>query len=451
MLRAKLYLKNYHIHSNPTKIFCGIFISASEYLHLTNFYAMNLKLRCVVCEKIYGPEVMYACPACGVEGILDVLYDYEQIQKSFRPEILAKRPQDISRYKELLPINETQQLPSTKIGWTPIFAATKLAATLGVARFYIKDEGRNPTASFKDRASAIGVAKAQELGFADIACASTGNAASSLAGAAAAVGLRSTIFVPENAPEPKVMQLLIFGARVVRVKKPASGISAYEAAYDLCSQACERYGWYNRNCAINAYLVEGKKTCGLEIAEQMQTNLPDWVVVSVGDGCTIAGIGKGLAEMQRLGWIDKRPRLLGVQAEGAAPIAKTFFEGGELVPARGDSIAESIAVSQPRNWRKAIHAIRESNGTMIVVTDEEILQAQQITARLGGVFGEPAGVAGIAGLKKAVASGVIPSAATVLVVVTGSGLKDISAVRRTVTMPELIDADLEKLVHYLKN
>jgi threonine synthase len=394
---------------------------------------------------------LYTCPTCGPEGILDVIYDYESIQKIFRPALLANRPHDISRYQELLPIIETQQLPHTKIGWTPIFEAAKLASTLGVARLYIKDEGRNPTASFKDRASAIGVAKAQELGFTDIACASTGNAASSLAGAAAAVGLRSTIFVPENAPEPKVMQLLIFGSRVVRVKKPASGVTAYEAAYDLCTQACERYGWYNRNCAINAYLVEGKKTCGLEIAEQMQTQMPDWVVVSVGDGCTIAGVGKGLREMQRLDWIEKSPRLLGVQAEGAAPIAKTFFEGGELVPARGDSIAESIAVSKPRNWRKAIHAIRESNGTMIVVTDEEILQAQQLAARLGGVFGEPAGVAGIAGLKKAIASGVIPNSASVLVVVTGSGLKDISAVRRTVTMPEPIAADVDVLERYLEN
>lgn len=410
---------------------------------------MNCKLRCVVCGKSYGPEVRYTCPTCGPEGILDVLYDYEQIKKSLRPEVLAQRPQDIGRYKELLPINATQRLPSTKIGWTPIFEATKLAATLGVARLYVKDEGRNPTASFKDRASAVGVAKAQELGFTDIACASTGNAASSLAGAAAAVGLRSTIFVPENAPEPKVMQLLIFGARVVRVKKPAAGITAYEAAYDLCTQACERYGWYNRNCAINAYLVEGKKTCGLEIAEQMQTQMPDWVVVSVGDGCTIAGVGKGLAEMHRLGWIDRVPKLLGVQAAGAAPIAKTFFEGGELAPARGDSIAESIAVSKPRNWRKAIHAIRASNGTMIVVTDEEILQAQQLAARLGGVFGEPAGVAGIAGLKNAVASGVISSSSAVLAVITGSGLKDISAVRRTVSMPEPIEGEMASLENFL--
>ncbi|MGH7596860.1 MAG: threonine synthase [bacterium] len=412
--------------------------------------SMVLGLQCVICEKSYSPEVLYTCPTCGSDGILDVLYKYESVPKTFRPETLASRPHDIRRYEELLPIRGTEQLPPTKIGWTPIIEAAQLAALSGVKRLYLKDEGRNPTASFKDRASAIGVAKAKELGFSDVACASTGNAASSLAGAAAAVGLRSTIFVPENAPEPKVMQLLIFGARVVRVKKPSSGITAYEAAYDLCTQACERYGWYNRNCAINAYLVEGKKTAGLEIAEQMRFDLPDWVVVSVGDGCTIAGVGKGLAEMQRLGWIERQPRLLGVQAEGAAPIAKTFFAGGELAPDRGESLAESIAVSKPRNWRKAINAIRDSQGTMITVSDEEILQAQSLTARLGGVFGEPAGVAGIAGLKKAVAAGVISNSAPVLAVITGSGLKDVQVVRRTVKMPEPIEADMEGLDRYLK-
>jgi threonine synthase len=408
-------------------------------------------LRCVVCGKTYGTEILYTCPACGPEGILDVLYDYDRVQNTFSPNALSNRPYDIRRYEELLPINGTEQFPSVRIGWTPVFEVQKLAAALGIARLLIKDESRNPTASFKDRASAIGVVKAKELGFKDIACASTGNAASSLAGMAANLGLRSTIFVPENAPEPKLAQLLIFGARVVRVKKPASGISAYEAAYDLCTQACVRYGWYNRNCAINAYLVEGKKTAGLEIAEQMRTHLPDWVVVSVGDGCTIAGVGKGMAEMQRLGWIEQSPRLLGVQAEGAAPIAKTFFEGGELVPARGESLAESIAVSKPRNWRKAIKAIRESQGTMITVTDEEILHAQQMTARLAGVFGEPAGVAGIAGIKKAVATGLISPSAIALVVVTGSGLKDIQAVRRTITMPEPIVGDMETLDRYLKH
>lgn len=412
---------------------------------------MVLGLQCVICEKIYSLEVLYTCPACGSDGILDVLYDYKSVRKTFRPETLALRPHDIRRYEELLPIRGTEQLPPTKIGWTPIIEAKQLATLIGVTRLYLKDEGRNPTASFKDRASAIGVAKAGEFKFSDIACASTGNAASSLAGAAAAVGLRSTIFVPENAPEPKVMQLLIFGARVVRVKKPASAITAYEAAYDLCTQACERYGWYNRNCAINAYLVEGKKTAGLEIAEQMRTDMPDWVVVSVGDGCTIAGVGKGLAEMQRLGWIERQPRLLGVQAEGAAPIAKNFFEGGELVPDRGESLAESIAVSKPRNWRKAIKAIRDSQGTMITVSDEEILQAQSLTARLGGVFGEPAGVAGIAGLKKAVTTGVIPNSASVLAVITGSGLKDVQAVLRTIAMPEPIEADMERLDRYLSH
>src|SRR5689334_7620089 len=208
-----------------------------------------------------------------------------------------------------------------------------------------RSDGRNPTNSFKDRASSVGVLKAMEFGFGTIACASTGNAASSLAGLAAAAGLKSVIFVPERAPEPKVTQLLIFGARVLRVR------GTYEQAFDLCRQACQAFGWYSRNSGTNPFLVEGKKTAGLEIAEQCRAQMPDWVVVSVGDGCTIGGIGKGLRQMKELGFIDRMPRLLGVQAEGARPIVEAFHSGAALVPSAAETVADSIAVGTPRNWR----------------------------------------------------------------------------------------------------
>ncbi len=409
-----------------------------------------IALRCVICEKTYGTDVLYTCPSCGPAGILDVVYDYAGIKDSFRPEQLTGRPRDIRRYAELLPIESPEKLPPVPVGWTPVLEAPRLAGAVGVARLFLKDDTRNPTASFKDRASAVGVAKAIEFGFSNIACASTGNAASSLAGMAAAAGLRATIFIPETAPEPKVTQLLVFGATVVRVRPKADEEgAAYEAAYDLCAQACQRYEWYNRSAAVNPYLVEGKKTAGLEIAEQMRRRMPDWVVVSVGDGCTIAGIAKGLAEMVRLGWIDRTPRLLGVQAEGAAPILKAFRQGGDLEPVAAHTIADSIAVGTPRNWRKALQAIRESKGTMVAVSDEEILQAQQMTARLGGVFGEPAGVAGVAGLKKAIETEQIEREATVLAVITGSGLKDIKSVARACPIPEAIEGELSVLERYL--
>lgn len=196
-------------------------------------------------------------------------------------------------------------------------------------------------------------------------------------------------------------QLLIFGATVLRV------LGTYEQAFDLCKVACEKYGWYNRNSGSNPFLVEGKKTAGLEISEQLGGSLPDWVVVSVGDGCTIGGIGKGLQEMKRLGVTDRVPRLLGVQAEGARPIVDAFISGKDLVPSDVNTLADSIAVGTPRNWRRALKQIRLSSGEMIAVSDDEILEAMRTTARTGAVFGEPAGVTGVAGLKKAIQKGIV--------------------------------------------
>ncbi len=326
-----------------------------------------------------------------------------------------------------------------------MYDVPRLAQAIGISKLFLKDDGRNPTNSFKDRASSVGVMKAQEFGFTTIACASTGNAASSLAGMSASVGLRSFIFVPQRAPEPKVTQLLIFGATVIRVK------GTYEQAFDLCREACEKFGWYNRNSGMNPFLVEGKKTAGLEIGEQFGFAIPDWVVVSVGDGCTIGGIGKGLDEMKRLGFINRVPRLLGVQAEGSKPLMDAFFSGKDLVPSQPDTIADSIAVGTPRNWRRAIQQIKISNGTMIAVSDEEILEAMRLTARLGGVFGEPAGVAGIAGLKKAIAQGITKPDESAVAVITGNGLKDIASAKKAVGQTIDIEPKLSTLEQNLKN
>jgi threonine synthase len=309
-----------------------------------------------------------------------------------------------------------------------------------VREILLKDDGRNPTGSFKDRASSVGVMKAQEFGFASVACASTGNAASSLAGLCAAVGLRSFIFLPARAPEPKTTQLLIFGATVLKVE------GTYEQAFELCRDACARFGWYNRNSGTNPFLVEGKKTAGLEIAEQCRDSMPDWVVVPVGDGCTIGGIGKGLQEMKTLGIIDRVPKLLGVQAEGADPIYRAFVSGAEMVPSEARTVADSIAVGHPRNWRRAIKQVHASSGNMITVSDDEILEAMRMTARLGGVFGEPAGVAAIAGLKKAARSGLVARNERVLVMITGNGLKDIQTAQQAAGEAHSIEPTLEALL-----
>jgi threonine synthase len=402
-------------------------------------------LRCLVCGTAYEHGNLLTCPKCGIQGILDVKYDYDRAGQALTPSALSSRPLDHWRYRELLPISPGSHVPHLQVGWTPVYDVPRLAAVVGIKKLFLKDDGRNPTSSFKDRASSVGVVKAQEFGFNTIACASTGNAASSLAGMAAACGLRSVIFLPQRAPEPKVIQLLIFGATVVRVK------GTYENAFDLCREACRKFGWYDRNGGTNPFLVEGKKTAGLEIAEQFGPAIPDWVVVSVGDGCTIAGVGKGLEEMKRLGFIDRVPRLLGVQAEGARPMLNAFRSGKDLTPTAAETIADSIAVGTPRNWRRAIQQIKASHGDMIAVTDDQILDAMRLTAMLGGVFGEPAGVAGVAGLKKAIDDGIVPRNESAVVVITGNGLKDIQSAKRAAGEALEIEPDFQVLEKQLSD
>ena len=392
-------------------------------------------LRCVMCGKSYSTRVPYTCPECGITGILDVQYDYAAIARRLTRRRLALRPHNHWRYAELLPVSDIKAVPPLAVGWTPVYLSHPLGRHLGIATVYLKDDGRNPTGSLKDRASSLGVTKAREKRGRIIACASTGNAASSLAGMAAAAGLRSVIFVPQRAPEPKVVQLLMFGATVLRVN------GSYEQAYDLCKQSCERWGWYNRNCAINPYLVEGKKTVGLEICEQLDWHTPEWVAMSVGDGCTVAGAWKAFREMKILGLIARTPRMLGVQAAGAAPVTEAFRSGQAMQPVQPQTVADSIAVGVPRNWKKAVLAIQESGGTMINVSDDEILDAMRYTGRLAGVFAEPAAATAVAGLQRARKEGIVSSRASVLAVITGNGLKDVRAAQAAVAAPFEVSPD----------
>jgi threonine synthase len=254
------------------------------------------------------------------------------------------------------------------------------------------------------------------------------------------MGMKSFIFVPERAPEAKLAQLLVFGANVLKVK------GTYEQAYDFCQAACEKFGWYNRNCAVNPYLVEGKKTAGLEIGEQVGLAMPDWVVFSVGDGCTLAGGWKGIREMHQVGVATRLPRMLGVQAAGAAPITAAWEKKVEAItPVEANTLADSIAVGTPRNWRKALRAIRESNGAMVNVEDEAILEAMRRSARLAAVFAEPAGAAGLAGLARAVEKGLVGRNETALVVVTGNGLKDVKGAMQAGGAPIELAPDLGAL------
>lgn len=356
-----------------------------------------------------------------------------RVAKSMTRASLENRPLNHWRYHELLPIEPNEEAFAWPVGWTPIMDTSRLAAWAGCRRFRVKDDGRNPTSSFKDRASSVGVLHAMQAKATRIACASTGNAASSLAGYAAMAGIPSTIFVPQRAPEPKVAQLLIYGADVRRVR------GTYAQAYDLCSAECAKNGWYNRNCAINPYLVEGKKTCGLEIAEQTAGREPDWVAISVGDGCTVAGVAKGLLQMKELGIIGRVPRVLGVQAAGMDPVARAFETGELPKDFSGQTLADSIDVPVPRNWRKAIKFVKATTGAMVRVSDEEITEAMKAAGRLAGVFAEPAAAASIAGVKRAVADGLIGKGDDVLAVVTGNGLKDIKTAMAIAGQPTEVE------------
>lgn len=396
----------------------------------------------MLCGAEYATgDVEYVCPKHGNEGILDVIYDYDAIRRHLSKEKLAdNRDYSIWRYADLLPIADQQWIPNLQIGWTPLYPVPRLRAKMGLAHLYIKDDGRNPTASFKDRASAVGIVKARERGKDIMTAASTGNAASSLAGLAASVGLTTYIFVPERAPQAKVAQLLIFGANVIMVR------GTYDQAFDLCLQASAQYGWYSRNTAYNPYLSEGKKTAALEICEQLTWQPPDKVFVAVGDGCIIGGLWKGFKDLYALGFIERLPQLIGVQAEGSAVLVKAWQEKTEAItPIVPNTIADSISVGMPRDAVKALRAVRQSGGQFVAVSDEEILEAMRILGRNAGVFAEPAGATGFAGLCKLLQQGQIDPEERIVVLVTGNGLKDVQSAIQAVGKPYTIEPTMEAL------
>ena len=395
--------------------------------------------KCVKCGKLYEATPNLTNCSCG--GILDIVYDYDYIKANLTKEKLAaRRDNSMWRYRELLPVEEDTPNTPLRVGWSPLYEADRLAKQLGIKKLYVKDDGINPTASLKDRASAMAVAKAREAGAEVIACSSTGNAASSLAGNAAAAGLKTYIFVPSRAPKGKVAQLMTFGATVISVQ------GSYEDTFELSKAAIDRWGWYNRNAAINPYLSEGKKTVALEIMEQLDWQVPDYIAISVGDGCTIAGLWKGLKDLYAIGFIDRLPRLISAQAEGCCPLNRAIETGEPWRPMEENTLADSIAVGVPRNADKALMAIRESNGVTVNVSDEEIMAAQKLLGRTCGVFGEPAGVTGAAGLKKLCEEGRIESDATVVSVVTGNGLKDVANAIKSCGEPISIPSDMDLLL-----
>jgi threonine synthase len=395
--------------------------------------------QCVECACSFSvSEIEYVCPACN--GNLDVLYDYERIGKQLsKVALAADRNFTIWRYRPLLPIEDSSPAPPLTVGWTPIYDCPRLASEFGVKQLLIKDDGRNPTASFKDRPSAMAVVKAREAGARVITTASSGNAGSALAGMCASVGMESVIFVPTYAPAAKIAQLQIYGSKVVLVE------GSYDEAFDLCLEAGWRYGWYQRSTGYNPFMAEGKKTAALEIGEQLNWEVPDKVFVGVGDGNIIAGLWKGFNDLHRLGLIDRLPQMIGVQAEGASAIVDAVNGDGVVRPGPTHTIADSINVGKPNDATKAIRAIRDSVGYGVKVSDDEIIAAIGRLARSTGVFVEPAGAAPFAGFVKQCESGAIKPDERALLMLTGNGLKDIETARRAVGEPLRIKPDIEEL------
>lgn len=393
--------------------------------------------KCVECgnEHRVG-DIEYVCASCG--GNLDVVYDYDRIRAQISPASLAGDGNlTMWRYRALLPIDESSLVPPLTVGWTPVYNCAQIADRYAVGQLLIKDDGRNPTASFKDRPSALAVAKAKEAAARIITTASSGNAGSALAGMCASVGMESVIFVPASAPEPKIAQLQIYGAVVVLVE------GSYDQAYDLCIEASRRCGWYQRSTGYNPFTREGKKTAALEIAEQLSWNVPDTVIVPVGDGNIISGLWKGFNDLQQIGFIDHLPRMIGIQSEAASAIVDAAKGDGIVREGSANTIADSINVGRPRDATMAVRAIRESGGLGVTVSDDQIVSAIPQLARETGVFAEPAAAAAYAGFVRLCDTGAFERDERVLLMVTGNGLKDVDAVRRAVGEPLRVPPDID--------
>ncbi|MEP0806423.1 MAG: threonine synthase [Chloroflexota bacterium] len=409
--------------------------------------------RCSLCGAEYPPaQLTYTCPQDG--GNLDVVLDYDAIRNKYQPEdLFSRHDPSLWRYSPLIPVSAPpgEATPLHAAGGTPVFHLTSLAEKLNLQNLWLKDESRNPTASFKDRASAIVVARAREIKARVVVTASTGNAGAALAGMSAAVGQKAVIFAPRSAPQAKVAQLLIFGARVLLVD------GTYDDAFDLTIRCAQEFGWYCRNTGYNPFTAEGKKTAAFEIWEWWHGVHPEFhkrigegvdhnpltIFVSVGDGNIISGLHKGFKDLVKLGWLARMPRLIGVQAEGSAAIANAFHGNTETItPVSAKTLADSISVDLPRDGVRAVRAAKETGGTYITISDDDILHA---IAELGraGIFAEPAGAAAYAGLVRAAGSGVVGGDDPILVLNTGSGLKDVRAAMRAVVEAPIIEPTLE--------
>ncbi len=404
---------------------------------------------CIACAEPQAVDFAgFLCPDCG--GNLDITYDYAAIAKDVAGGF-GDGQNDLFRYAPLLPVKETDAAFPLRVGGTPLYAAPRLGESLGLRNLYLKDDTVNPSASTKDRASAVVLRRAMDIGAEVVSIASTGNAGSSLACLAAALGLRAVVFVPENAPAAKLTQALSFGATVFAVR------GNYDDAFDLCLAASDEFGWFNRSTGYNPFTREGKKTCAYEIWESLGCRIPDRIVVPAGDGNLLSGIWKGWCDLQAVGLIDQVPRIDCAQSDASAAICnavRRIRDNGESNPdwstvvideVRASTTADSISVDRPRDGLAAVKGIFQSNGEAVTVPDEEILAAIPEMAQTTGIFAEPAAAAPWAAVQQMVRDDKIDADELVVCIVSGSGLKDIANVQKTVGKPMVIDPTIEAI------
>jgi len=391
-------------------------------------------------------QIKYLCPHCEKsnsaqlppKGVLKTVYDYAKlIEDKVSFDSLSR-----NGFIDLLPIKDVSSLPNLRVGNTPLYHIDKIENSQLPFNLFVKDDSQNPTYSFKDRASSVVSAYAKEHGYQTIVAASTGNAGSSIAGICASQQQQAIVVVPESAPLAKLTQILMYGAKLIPVK------GTYDDAFDLSIKATEEFGWYNRNTAFNPLTIEGKKTVSFEIFGQLNESLPDRIFVPVGDGVIISGVYKGFEDLLNLNIIDKMPTIVAVQAEKSNNLIRNV-ESTDFEIEKSNTLADSISVDIPRNFFMAKAYLKKYSGETISVTDEEIINASQILSKNTGLFAEPAAAAAFAGMLRFKKEGFLTSNSNNVVLLTGSGLKDLGAVRGLLKMPDAVTPNLENLKQFL--
>ena len=394
-------------------------------------------LKCRECGRLYPKQAIYVCEYCF--GSLEVDYDYEAIRKNFSREKILKGPKSLWRYRELLPI-DNEPTVGLSSGFTPFFRSKNLAKRLGLDELYIKDDSAcHLTWSFKDRVVSVALSKARELGFDTVSCASTGNLANAVSAHAAQSGFKCFIFIPSDLEVAKIICTLVYKPTLVAVK------GNYDDVNRLCAEIAGRYPWAFVNINIRPYYAEGSKTFGYEIAEQLNWKTPDHVVIPAASGSLLTKIWKAFKEFEKLGILEKpvNTKLHCAQPDGCSPIAKAILEKSEVIrPEKPNTMAKSLAIGNPADGYYARDAVIQSGGSAGRVSDEEVREGIKLLAETEGVFTETAGGVTVATAKKLIAEGKIKKQESVVLAITGNGLKTQEAIQDSVGSPVAIDANL---------